>query len=75
MNTFAKHLALQSVISPVKMAPVHEVWSWSLGGQGVILIQHGFEVILGALEKFVSGWWRSENNLSSWFRLSEFELE
>ena len=29
-STFAKHLSLQIVISPVKMPPVHKVWSWSL---------------------------------------------
>ena len=36
-TTFAKHLALLNVIFPIKMTPVHEVWSWSLGGQGIIL--------------------------------------
>ena len=27
----------QKVIFPVKMTPIHKVWSLSLGGQGVIL--------------------------------------
>ena len=33
-KTFAKHLCLWNAIFPVKMPPVHEVWSWSLWGQG-----------------------------------------
>ena len=35
-TTFAKHLAFLNVIIPIKMTPVHEVRSWSLGGQGVM---------------------------------------
>jgi len=33
-KTFAKHLCLWNAIFPVKMPPVHKVWSWSLWGQG-----------------------------------------
>ena len=37
VKSFANHLCLWNAIFPVKMPPVHEVWSWSLWGQGVIL--------------------------------------
>ena len=40
-NFWVKHLALRNVIFTVKMAPVHKVWSWSLGGEGVILTRVG----------------------------------
>ena len=38
-TTFTKHLALLNGMFPIKMAPVHEVWSWSLGEQRVILTE------------------------------------
>ena len=42
INNFSyKHLTLQIVIFPIKMTPVHEVWSWTLRGQGVILTEVG----------------------------------
>ena len=40
-STFVKHLSPQNVIYPVKMTPIHKVWIWSLGGQGVILTGAG----------------------------------
>ena len=36
-TSFAKHLLPPNVIFPVKMPPILEVWSWSLGGYGFIL--------------------------------------
>ena len=29
LTTFAEHLALKMVIFPVKIIPIHQVWSWS----------------------------------------------
>ena len=40
-NKLCYVLSPQSVILPVKMTPIHKVWSWSLGGQGVILTGAG----------------------------------
>ena len=40
-HQLVKHLSPQNVIFPVKMTPIHKVWSWSLGGQGVILTGAG----------------------------------
>ena len=40
-HQLVKHLSPQHVIFPVKMTPIHKVWSWSLGGQGVILTGAG----------------------------------
>ena len=37
-TTFAKYLSLQNVIFPVKMSPIHKVWSWSSWIQGFTLI-------------------------------------
>ena len=36
-HQLVKHLSPQNVIFPVKMSLIHKVWSWILGGQGVIL--------------------------------------
>ena len=33
ISTFVQHLSPQNVIFPVKMTPIHKVWSCSLGGQ------------------------------------------
>ncbi len=41
-STFVKHLYPQNVIFPVKITPIHKVWSWSLRGQGVILKELGY---------------------------------
>ena len=40
-STFVKHLSHQYVSFPVKITPIHKDWSWSLGGQGVILTGAG----------------------------------
>ena len=52
-HQLVKHLSPQNVIFPVKMTPIHKVWSWSLGGQGVILTGAGMfrtSVFMGGLE-------------------------
>ena len=38
-TTFAKQMSFPIIIFHVKMPPAHEVWSWSLWGQGVILTE------------------------------------
>ena len=40
-HQLVKHLSPQNVIFPVKMTPIHKVWSWSLVGQKVILTGAG----------------------------------
>ena len=72
LTAFAKHLALLNVIFPAKITTVHKVWSWSLGGQGVILTGLPCPCILALFELKVTN--RAKEGQVLWIWISDLSL-